>query len=198
MTKTFFCTVFLTSLLGCSSSGPSPVAPHADPVTASPYVAIALKNPSFNPTPQGQIADWLFLEHGQSGSYSFVADTEIARSQPTSARIRRNGTEIYGLLAQNLVVKSEWLNKSVRLSGYLRTESVDGTGGALVLQSLGGGGNILTWNHMNDQKAKGTQDWQRYAVDIKIPQDAASLRIGVMLEDGGTLWADDLTLELVD
>ena len=164
----------------------------------APDAVISLKNPSFNPDQQGKMNGWTEIEHGSGKSYTFVADPENALSIPTSARIRRHGSEPYGLLQQSISVHPSWHNKTVRLSGSLRGVDISGAGGALVLRADDGSGQILAWNFMQNTRVKGTQDWKHYTIELKIPPSAYSLIAGVMLEDGGTLWADNLAIELID
>ena len=51
---------------------------------------------------------------------------------------------------------------------------------------------------MQNARVKGTQSWKCYTIELKIPSSAYSLIVGVMLKDGGTLWADNLMIELID
>lgn len=164
----------------------------------SPWVTIPVKNPSFEPNAKGQIADWTASEHGEGNSYTFAPDPVAAWSGATSAKIHRYGAEFFGLLNQKVRISPDWIGKTVRFSGYLKTEKVDGKGGALILQATGGGGEILAWNHMHDNRAKDTQNWKPYFVEIVIPKNAFYLLIGAMLEDGGTLWIDDVRLNVVN
>ena len=164
----------------------------------APDAVISLKNPSFNPDKLGKISAWVEIEHGSGNSYTFVADPENALSIPSSARIRRHGSEPFGLLQQSIGVHPSWHNKTARLSGSLRGVDISGAGGALVLRADDGSGQILAWNFMQNDRVKGTQDWKRYTIELKIPPSAYSLIAGVMLEDGGTLWADNLAIELID
>ncbi|MDQ3268529.1 MAG: hypothetical protein M3P47_07410 [Pseudomonadota bacterium] len=164
----------------------------------APDAVISLKNPSFNPDQQAKMNGWTEIEHGSGESYTFVADPDNALSIPTSARIRRHGSEPYGLLQQSIGVHPSWHNKTVRLSGSLRGVDISGAGGALVLRADDGSGQILAWNFMQNARVKGTQDWKHYTIELKIPPSAYSLIAGVMLEDGGTLWADNLAIELID
>lgn len=164
----------------------------------APDVAIGLKNPSFNPDKQGKIYDWEIIEHSSGNAYTFVADPENAFSIPSSARIRRHGSEPFGSLQQEIIVHPLWHNKTVRLTGWLRGDGISGAGGALTLRADGGSGQILDWNFMENARVKGTQDWKRYTIELKIPPSTFSLIVCVMLEDGGTLWADDLSIELIN
>jgi len=159
---------------------------------------ISLKNPSFEPDPQGRINAWSTIEHGSGHAYTFVPDLEIALSAPSSARIRRHGTEPFALLRQSIPVHPSWHNRTVRLSGSLRGEDINGPGGALTLRAENGAGQILDWNFMTNDRVKGTRDWKKYTIELKIPPSAYSLFVGIMLEGGGTLWADDLSIELTN
>ena len=99
------------------------------------------------------------------------------------------------MLKQETLIPACWKGKLAKLSGYLRTDKAMGGGGALVLH-VTDGSNILKWNHMNDARVKGTQDWKRYTIELRIPDNGYMLEAAVMLEDDGALWVDDLTLEI--
>lgn len=188
------CVVAACWLLAAAGCADTPT----DPAALPPGQPVPLVNASFNADGQGRLAGWLASEHNTGNSYTFMADTQQARSQPSSARIQRYGQEIFGLLEQEVRVKPEWIGKTARLSGHLKSAGVSGTGGALVLQARLGGGAILVHNHMDDRRVRGDTPWTLYTVEIKLPPNAWSLRVGVLLEDGGTLWADDLALDIMD
>ncbi len=181
----------LLSLLAACGGTPQG-APH------SGFTSIPLQNPSFNAEADGKMPGWIMTEHGAGNSYTFVADPVNAKSAPTSARMKRHGIEPYAFLEQAVLILPAWHNKTLRLSGAMKSEKIDGGGGALMMRADGGSGEILAWNFMADARVKGTQDWKSYSIDLKIPPTGRLLRVGVMLEDGGTLWADDLLLELID
>jgi hypothetical protein len=168
--------------------------PLAAPAAA---VAIPLENPSFGADSQ-MLVGWHPQEHAQGKSFQFAVDTEKPRSPPASARLRRTGPEPWGMLAQVVNVKPEWVGRQVRLSGYLRTAGATGTGGALILQATSGGGSVLAHDHMDERRVRGTEGWKRVTTQVKLPAGAAFVKVAVLLEDDGTLWADDLLLELLD
>ncbi len=159
---------------------------------------LPLQNPSFNADANGHMSGWSTTEHGAGNAYTFVADPVKPYSAPTSARLKRHGVEPFALLEQAVPIDPSWVNRMVRLSGFLKSEGIDGTGGGLALRINGGDGAVLVWNYMTDARVKGTQDWKPYSVDLKIPKGASEMRVGVILEEGGTLWADDLSLELIN
>jgi hypothetical protein len=163
--------------------------------SASEAVKVALTNPSFSELEDGRIKGWKAIEHRVRGNYVFELDTKTFHSAPSSAQIRQVSTEDFGVLKQETLIPACWKGKLAKLSGYLRTDKALGGGGALVLH-VTDGSNILKWNHMNDARVKGTQDWKRYSIELRIPDNGYMLETAVMLEDDGALWVDDLSLEI--
>ncbi len=185
---TFAC---LMALLGCGGGTESAASP--------PVVEVPVLNASFDQvSATGALVSWLATEHSNGQSYTFQADSKSAWSAPSSAKIHRHGLETFGLLNQHIQLQPAWINKTARLSAQLKTEGATDGGGALVLQMIGSRGDILAWNHMVDARAKQTQDWKQYSIDLKVLSTALTINVGVMLEGAGTLWADDIKLEIID
>lgn len=166
--------------------------------TAEQPVVVDLINPAFDLPVAHWFEHWVSVEHASAGNYSFALDTKEPYSKPNSARIRQEQPEDFGTLQQMVEVKKCWYNKKARFSGMLRAEGLTGQGGGLILQAFDGGGSILLWNHMDDSRIKGSQPWKRYNVEIQIPPTAYFLRVGFMLQDDGSLWGDDMKLEIVE
>jgi hypothetical protein len=179
------------SLWGCGGSLPTTNA-------NVPSNVVPLVNASFDLTSSGSIDGWEANEHNRGQSFSFVADTAEFASAPASAKIYRYGDEAWGLLRQNQPVLPAWLGKTARLTASLKSVGADSFGAGLVLQTQTGGDDILTHNHMGNARLLGNQGWTKYSIEIKIPPNAVKFNVGFMLEGGGTLWADDLKLEIID
>lgn len=158
---------------------------------------VPLENPSFLGSTGDVPANWVAKEHRVRDHYEFRADDNAPLSAPTSARIRQIKPEDFGVLDQTVRVLACWQGQRARLTGFLRTEAAVGVGAGLVMQTVGPDGSIQTWNHMNDSRVRGTQPWKKHQIEVAIPGNAERLRVGVMLEEGGTLWADDLSLEIL-
>jgi hypothetical protein len=200
MKFTYIAWLMTVLMSACSANPPDPSAPlsAAAVVSLVNTVAVPLKNPSFTTGTGGLIADWSAKEHSEGRSFTFSLDDNEPYSAPTSARIQRVGAEIYGILDQRVQMQTGWSGKVARLSAALKTEKVDSFGAGLILQAIGDGDAILEWNHMNDKRVTGSTPWQRYAVELTVPGTAVYIRVGVMLEGGGILWADDVKLEIVN
>lgn len=181
---------FLVSLAGCGGG---------DSADEARTIAVPIQNASFDQaSASGELAYWLASEHNQGNSYTFAARSDAVWSAPLSLKINRYGTETYGAMNQLVPLQASWIGKTARLSAYLKTaDAVDG-GAGLTLQMLGGAGEILDWNHMNDAKIKLNKPWQTYSITLKVLPKTSFISVGIMLEGGGTLWADDMKLELID
>ncbi|WP_157462921.1 hypothetical protein [Curvibacter gracilis] len=188
-------TTLLLSALTFLAGIPSAAQAQAGCPSANEAVKVTLSNPSFSENVDGGIKGWKAIEHRVRGNYAFELDTKIFHSAPSSAQIRQVSPEDYGVLKQETLIPACWKGKLAKLSGYLRTDKAMGGGGALVLH-VTDGSNILKWNHMSDDRVKGTQDWKRYTIELRIPDNGYMLETAVMLEDDGALWVDDLNLEI--
>ncbi len=186
--------VLLCGTVHAQTASPASAAPAATPGRT----VVPLKNPSFEPDATGRMVGWSRTEHAGGKSYSFMADPENAHSAPTSARISRYGREIFGALDQRIKADPAWIGKTARLSGYLKTQGATGPGGALTLQITDGSGNTLANNYMDDRRVRGDQGWKPYSVEVKMPPGTFYINVGPMLEEEGTLWADDMVLEILD
>lgn len=180
-----------------SAASPSAAGAPACPAPGRSVVAPVI-NPGFvageNSIPKG----WLGREHVNAGHYLFESDTAVYRSAPPSFRLRRVGTEAHATLEQTLRVAPCWRGKTARLSSELKTLGADGAGGGLILQMRDIDNRVLLWNHMNDSRVIGTQDWKRYSIELPIPEGTEDIRIGILLDEQGTLWADDVRLEILN
>ena len=193
-----FLGVFALAALLVALPSAAQSASHCLSAQAKEPVEIPIQNPSFDQIQNKQFVGWVPLEHVHPGMYEFVSDTTDPHSAPSSARIRQIQPEMFGMLRQVFRVEDCWLGKTVRLSGFLRSENVSENGGGLIIQATQETSSVVVYDHMTDRLVKGTQAWAPYSVQIKVPDNAYYLRIGIMLQGAGTLWGDDLKLELLN
>lgn len=86
--------------------------------------------------------------------------------------------------------------KRVRVTGYLRT--ADATRGSFWLRVDGPNRELLAFDNMDDRALTGTHDWTPFAIVVDVPQTATNFVGGLLLAGTGTLWADDLRIDVVD
>lgn len=99
----------------------------------------------------------------------------------------------YGSVAREMET-SAVVGKRVRLSGYIRTEGVDGYAGLWYASLNKGGGFSVA--EMSAQEVGGTTPWTRYTIELDVPVNAQTIIFGTELFGGGTAWFDGLELEI--
>jgi hypothetical protein len=145
----------------------------------------------------GELEGWQTAQPGGMRSYDFDLDTAVKHGRKQSLRIGNTGSGQYGSVFQ-VIPTDGFRGRTVELSAWIRTAQVTGAGAQLTLISRNGSGAILDHAFMNDPGVTGTQDWQRYALRLKVGKDAARLEIGAMLMGPGTMWLDDVVLRAVN
>jgi hypothetical protein len=164
---------------------------------------IALVNPGFEsakPGVRGDPEGWTGIQHAGPLSYSFKLDREVRHDGTASLRIDNVGPEPFGAIFQQFPAGA-LRGRTLKLSAWLRTRDASGSytggGAVLTLQAMQGGAPIAH-NHMASAPIKGTTDWARHEIILVIPATTDQIEVGAMLHGPGTLWIDDVTLEVVE
>ena len=58
--------------------------------------------------------------------------------------------------------------------------------------------SVIAFDNMDRREVKGTTDWTRHEVILDVPQGSMRIAFGALLSGAGQIWADDLTLAIVD
>jgi len=85
--------------------------------------------------------------------------------------------------------------KKLRISGFVKTEKVDGRA-AIWLRVDGPGKKLLAFDDLAGSKVNGSESWKEYSLELPISSQATNIAFGVALYGGGTAWFDDLKIEL--
>jgi erythromycin esterase len=129
----------------------------------------------------------------------------------TDAGIRRTGTASGYLTAKNgspgsafvafsqSVSAVDYRGKRIRFTGWVRADSVSGSGGGLWLR-VDGPTRMLAFDNMigYNRAIRGTADWAQYSIVLDVPQQAVIITLGSLLGGLGTLRLDDARLDVVD
>src|SRR5688572_16096592 len=83
----------------------------------------------------------------------------------------------------------------LRLSGWIRTESVEGWAG-LFLRVDAPGRPPVAFDNMHDRGPRGTSEWRRFEVLLPVPRGSSQIYFSVLLSGTGTAWFDDLDLQV--
>jgi hypothetical protein len=188
----------LSAVAGCAT-------PVASSETARPAAQAApatqrtmLVNPGFESDKPGDHSDvegWYMYQHAGEPSYAFVLDATSKRGGTRSMRIDNIGSQPYGSIAQ-VLPGAAFAGKTIRFSGWLRAKGVTGDGAYLFVIAERGGA-IAAHDFMGGKEVKGDLDWALYTVTLAIPPFTDLLRVGATLQGPGSVWFDDVSIEIV-
>ena len=130
--------------------------------------------------------------------YKMGIDYSTYHSGNASAYIKSKSPEgkEFGTLMQSIKAEN-YLEKRLRLSGYIKCEDVEGWSG-MWMRVDGENNNQIGFDNMQNRPIKGTTDWKKYEIVLDIPSDSKSINYGVLLSGDGKVWFDDFRLEEVD
>jgi erythromycin esterase-like protein len=86
------------------------------------------------------------------------------------------------------------LGKTVKFSGYIKTENVTGYAG--LWWRADAGMQTVSFENMRGAGPKGTTDWTKYEIELPVPANTTNINFGTLMGGDGTAWFDDLKVEL--
>ena len=143
------------------------------------------------------------LPHGwfnSVGHVSFASDRyevhTVRRGRGACVKLscRHASVDEFGSLMQRFPA-GFLAGRTVQLEGELKTEGVTGWAG-MWIRADGDGTPNLVFDNMHQRGPRGTEDWARHSLEVKLPRETKWLNIGLVLNGPGTLWADDLHLRV--
>lgn len=128
---------------------------------------------------------------GSSG-YKIYIDSIHSQSGSVSVIIENSGDESdFKALAFNL--PENYNGKSIRLSGYIKTENVTGGYAGLWMRI----DPQIAFDNMNNRGATGTTDWKHYEITLPMnPKRTDKIVLGGLLAGKGKMWLDDLRVSI--
>jgi hypothetical protein len=174
-------------------------------MTAVASLLLAAGGPNSGPENATPVPGWSFATEGSGiprnqdgGGFAAGIDREVAHGGHASVSIRSIVAEAHFRAVTQLIKADAYRGKRVRLAGHLKTRDVRGGWAGLWLRVDGPDAKVLALDNMAAQRLMGTTDWSRHAVVLDVPEAAVRLAFGALLHGTGQVWADDLTLEVVD
>jgi len=143
-------------------------------------------------TPEG----W-FLAGNDPKSYAVDVDRRVGHEGNSSGRLASTKKSSgFGTMMQSFDAR-EYADKRLRFSGWVKSNRVTSWAG-LWMRVDGFNSKVLSFDNMGDRPIKGTKDWTQYAVVLDVPKDAESISCGILMDGEGTVWIDEIALEVVD
>lgn len=140
---------------------------------------------------------WI-LAGNKPKEYRVNIDRATVHGGKASASMKFAGTDAsgFGTLMQYIAADG-YRGKRVRLSGYVKTENIDGWVGLWMRIDGKEQGKSLAFDNMQNRAIRGTMDWKKYDVVLDVASDATTVNWGIILDGKGQLWLDDVQLEVV-
>lgn len=142
-------------------------------------------------------SDWDLT--GDNSRYESGVDPQVMYNGQPSVYMKAQTSSVPNSGA-SLVMK-HWTNgelsgKRIRLSAYIRAQSVTGSAGLFLVGAADQTMLPMLDSSLN-QPVSGTTDWQKREVVIVMPAGAASMSLGLYMPGTGEVWIADTTVEVV-
>lgn len=129
--------------------------------------------------------------------YDMGVDTKVYKDGKSAAFLSSNVEETggFGTLMQTCSA-ADYLGKRIKLTGYIKSENVEGWAGLWLRVDKNGGGSIR-FDNMKDRSIKGSTEWTKCEIVLDVPKNSSTLNFGALLVGEGKIWFDGLKIETV-
>ena len=177
---------FVSAVLAACGSDP------AEPGTKDP----AAVTPDFQ---RGVGSPWAGASVGNGHEFGLdLAMSRNGRSAYIRSTTARPDTGQFGFVSQ-AISAAGYRGRRVRLSGYVRADSVAGRGAGLWMRIDAPTRTVGFDNMIGYGRAiLGSSTWTNHSIVLDVPNDAVGITIGVLLSGSGVARLDDVSFEVVD
>ncbi len=186
-----------------------------DVATIPPGQPLALENLDMEVSQRGTLANWTLTPKIGSGQpaegFELSADTKTKRSGRASLRLTTDVplAQPPGDSADYCFDPNPVLGRTLRVAGWVRTDVADREGGLFGVSAFPfTPAEIPTLkpevvlergdSYSSHVFIRSAADWTRYEVIAFVPKSTVNLCIDVRLDQVGSVWADDVTVEVID
>ena len=141
--------------------------------------------------PQG----W-FVAGSTPAQYSVATDASLTYLGKPSVALRANPGKPTGFVTlMQSFLPDGYSGKRVRLSGFVKSDQVDGWAG--LWMRIDAGYLTAAFDNMQGRPVQGTTNWTQYSVVLDIPVGSTGVNFGILLDGTGTVWLSGVTFEVV-
>ena len=128
--------------------------------------------------------------------YDMGTDTKVAYTGTSSGYIRgsKADSKSFGTYMQ-MFDAGEYRGKRVRLSAYVKSENIENWAG--VWMRVDRDQKSTAFDNMQNRAIKGTQPWTRHEIVLDVDAKATKIAFGILLSGNGSVWIDDVALDVV-
>ncbi|HHV53911.1 MAG TPA: sigma-70 family RNA polymerase sigma factor [Firmicutes bacterium] len=129
--------------------------------------------------------------------YSMGVDKHVTHEGNPSGYIRSKVSEPAGFGTMMQTFKADaFRGRRLRLSGYLKSENVEGWAG-LWMRVDGPQRNTLSFDNMSNRPIVGTTGWTKYSLVLDVPESSLNIAFGILLAGRGQVWVAELQFDVV-
>lgn len=134
----------------------------------------------------------------KANSYEVGLDDAATKKGNKCAYIKSIKSNIrgFGAIMQKCEAKL-YLGKQIKMTGFLKTESVTNWSGMWLRVDSKYGGKVLSFDNMQNRSIKGSTDWTKCEIILNVPQESSTLNFGVLLDGVGKVWFDKITFDVL-
>lgn len=148
-------------------------------------------------TAQAEVPEGWFLAGSKPANYEADVVDEAYSGRGSARYASLPGAKKgFGTMMQSISAE-EFAGKRVRLAAMVKAEDVESWAG-LWMRVDGPNGAVLAFDNMQDRPITGTSSWNRYEIVLDVGEDANDIAFGILIDRAGTVWLDDLEMEVVD
>ncbi|MDJ0749094.1 MAG: hypothetical protein QNJ11_06400 [Woeseiaceae bacterium] len=161
-------------------------------ILATAMILVATSMVAASELPDG----WYRVGDSGDGGYTVTVGDDIGYE---GAGLEISGPENtnrqFGGVGQSISA-SDYAGKTVRITAFIRTESVD-NGYAGLWFRVDKGEDMLVLDNMNDRGVTGTTDWHPYTSVLRVDAEATSMLFGAILTGSGRMFVDEFAIDIV-
>lgn len=152
----------------------------------------ALASESFAPLPAGWVVAGKSPELYKAGIDQ--AQTITGKGAKAMRSIDKDNKSWATLM--QMISAEKYRGQRVRLQARVKTKDVSDWAG--LWMRIDGPGGVQAFYNSRDKPLKGSADWQLRSVVLDVSANASALAFGVIEAGSGTVWIDDVKLDVVD
>lgn len=131
-------------------------------------------------------------------SYDIGKEDQKYNGEPVYyLKSNRNVDSGFGALVKSIVQPGQYFDKRLKLSGYIKTENVEGSAGMWMRVDEIEQVKISGFDNMSNRPIKGTTDWKNYEIVLDIPNGSRVIHYGPLLGGNGKMFFSGLRLDTV-
>ncbi|MEM9303932.1 MAG: hypothetical protein AAGE01_17590 [Pseudomonadota bacterium] len=137
-----------------------------------------------------------WARYGDPGFEIGVVALEAGEERALMIAGRTPAADRFGAIGQTIDAE-RFRGGKVRLTGLIRTETVDGGAGLWMRidASDDGEATVLRFDNMAARPVQGDTRWARYEVILDVPPAATAITFGALLRGAGSAWFDELLVD---